>query len=91
VHRLAFAGHINGLDPQEAKRRRQRLYRARRRDGLAIAPAPYTDVIVQALVNWNLLPPCEAHSREEIGRAMFEALEEVAEYCALEEAAKARL
>jgi hypothetical protein len=59
---------------RENRRQRQRRHRERVRAGVAIAPTPYTDEIVDALVRWNRLGPAEAYSREEIGEAMFEAL-----------------
>jgi hypothetical protein len=63
---------------REARRRRQARHRARQRAGIAIAPAPYTSELVDALVRWNRLGSDETHSREAIGEAMFQVLADAA-------------
>jgi len=54
------------------------VWRQRQRNGIAIAPAPYNDVVVSALVRWRFLDSDEVHTPQQIDEAMFAVVEQVA-------------
>ena len=60
-------------DAKSAAAERQRRCRERRRRGERIAPAPFDDALLEALIECDLLAAWDADDPEKIGQAIVKA------------------
>ena len=64
---------MSGDGAKSAAAERQRRRRERRRCGVRIAPAPYDDALLEAMIECDLLAAWDSHDPEKVGQAITKA------------------
>ena len=69
---------LRRLQRREQRNAWQKTYRERARDGVAVAPTPYTVDVISFLIRTKWLDPKHEHDRREIGAAIGRMLADAA-------------